>query len=89
MNHVHLTWFLDEVESVTQSEDKTYFSLTDGARNDVVIYGDVDERLFNAFVKIIPKCIYPRPLRVVRLGVGTGEGMEHTVTAESEEQHAS
>lgn len=70
MNHVHLTWFLDEVESITQSESKTYFSLTDGARNDVVIYGDVDERLFNVFVELIPKCIHPRALRVVRLGVG-------------------
>jgi len=60
MNHQNLYWHLCNVIEITQSKDKSFFTLTDNARNNVVIYGDVDEQLFNAFVKIIPKWTHLR-----------------------------
>ena len=81
MNHVNIFWWLGNTTTITQSKDKTFFSLADDQRNDLTIYDDDDEQLFNVFVEIIPKKIHPKALKVVRHCVGTGEGMEHSVTA--------
>lgn len=68
MSHINLWWWLSDTTEIIQSVDKTFFTLRDGHKNDVVIYDDVQERLFNTFVEIVPKRIHPRALRVVRLG---------------------
>lgn len=64
-NHVTLFFHLEEVVEIRQSDSKDFFTLTDTSGNDVVLYGDCRQQLFNEFVRILPKVVHPRALRVI------------------------
>ena len=49
MNHLSLYWWLSNTVSIIQSVDKTFFTLADDDRNEIVIYDDDDQLLFIQF----------------------------------------
>ena len=54
-NHQNFYCWLKNIVKITQTKDKSWFSLIDDIDNDITFYGDKDEKLFKAFCEALPK----------------------------------
>ena len=54
-NHISLFYWLSYTTKIKQSTDKSFFSISDEAGNDLTFYDDKKQMLFKAFCKALPK----------------------------------